>query len=275
MKGLFEIYNFNEAGENDVLDMKISEEPATKVKEVEIPVPCGDKEQPTKAAIEIDEDTYNSAIDKLQQSFKEAADTMELLRSAKIVESAHVDQDIVADAIYEYAMGPMFEKVTNDDKDEVKKIVSDIKADVKNICDDNNANFRDAKRVLKLVASIGLFFPATVAVSVNAATQGLMMLFNTRAYQTLGMVTISEPDCKALVEYINKKLAEKLGEYKVVAWNIKYQTIVDAFVRGGSSRDRMNPYILLVDKKIPAEFDKAGKKLDDAVKAAEKNEEEK
>lgn len=88
MRGLFEISNFNEAADDDILDMKINE---SAFEDVTIPVPGGYNEKPGKGGIEIDEDTYNSAIDKLQRSFKEAADTMAMLRHAKIVESSSED----------------------------------------------------------------------------------------------------------------------------------------------------------------------------------------
>ena len=88
MKGLFEISNYYEAADDDILDMRINK---SAFADVTIPVPGGYKEQPGKDGIEIDEDTYNCAIDKLQKSFKEAADTMEMLRHAKIVESSSED----------------------------------------------------------------------------------------------------------------------------------------------------------------------------------------
>lgn len=48
-------------------------------------IPGGDKEQPTDAKVLLDVNTYNAALDKLQQSFKEAADTIAFLQNVHVL----------------------------------------------------------------------------------------------------------------------------------------------------------------------------------------------
>ena len=141
--------NINESGNNE-----IPEKPTAKLEgDTTNQLPGG--EQPatrpkdetkimTGSGTEIKADVYNSAMDALKKSFKEATELIDMLTNCTIVESTLEDQqdEFTENAIYEsYINGPYFERVARTDKDEVKEIVKSIKSKITSKCKGKNQNF--------------------------------------------------------------------------------------------------------------------------------------
>ncbi len=276
MEGLFNLSNFNEAGENDLLDMSINEA----CDGCKANLPEGVTEKPSTAKIDIDADTYNNAIDRLQQTFKEAVETMDMLRNVNIVtESKNSDYDAMEQymesAMYDYCVGPLFEKVSVSDKNEIKKIVDNIKSDVVKFIEDQKFKVREPHRYLKTLSSlipyVGIFFAAAMA-------QGWAMIWQTRAFQEIGLVNISKTDAEAVLKALNEKFATELGDYKIIAYEVP-PTLRDVFRNKFGWKNQDSVYLFMVDKKIPAEIEKATedveKELIKANKAAKEEKEKK
>ena len=112
---LDEIFNENaaedlpEKPQNDVYDAK------------SIPVP---------AKKEIDVATYNSILANLKKSFNESAQMIEMLEGLRIVEtnSEDLQETYTEQAIFDsYCDGPYYERVTSENKAEVKSIAKNIR----------------------------------------------------------------------------------------------------------------------------------------------------
>lgn len=111
MKGLFDISNFGSAGSNDLLDLKLNsifestsedmgslfDEPINEGDEFTDDSPTnpekhfnadnsGNRSIPVPNDETLDEDTYNKALEQLQQSFKEGVEVLEILRRSNIRE---------------------------------------------------------------------------------------------------------------------------------------------------------------------------------------------
>ena len=89
-----------------------------------------EKSIPVPQKKEIDEESYNSILANLKRSFKESTELIEMLESLKVVETNSEDlQDMYTEqAIFEsYCDGPYYEKVTSENKAEVKTIARNIR----------------------------------------------------------------------------------------------------------------------------------------------------
>ena len=105
----------------------------------DIPVPSKtDTNVPVPKTPEITVDTYNSALKKLQQSFKEGADLIDYLadmRNQLISEQYKAiddeQEEYTENLIFEsYCDGPIFEKVNDENKGEIKSIAKKIRKEM-------------------------------------------------------------------------------------------------------------------------------------------------
>lgn len=228
--GLFNFMNFDESAENDVLDIKIGEKPG-------------------KEKIDIDASSYNKAIDQLQKTFKEAYETMDMLKNANVIEQpspVETFREYMENAMFEYFEGPMFEKVSVADKDKILAIVEKIKGKVEEACKKNNIKFREPKRYLSLLISWILPLPLL-------NSKAIQMIWFTRAFQEIGLVNASPEDVKELSEKLTEALAADLGGYKIIPFEVT-PTLGDMIRNKFGWKNQNKVYLLIVDKKIDVSF---------------------
>lgn len=262
------------------------EQPTAKVDEKEIPVPGGDSEKPdAKAAnggetgvpsgtkIQLDSDEYNVAIDRLQQSFKEAFEFVGVLKNVSVVDKTPEQrynefmESAMDNAFIDYAAGPLFEKVDQSDKSDIKDIVDKIRKDVKKAVEKKNYEFYVPNVWARaILGTAGMVFVPTAAISAGAAAAGWQQIIGARLWQVLGNVVVEEGQIDALVKDLNEEFKDELGDYKIVQWTV-IPAITDAFRTKFGIKNQLRVYMLLIDKKLPKEFK-------DAEKAAEKEEKE-
>lgn len=254
------------------------EQPSTSMKELEIPVPGGDKEQPSSkpsgqsipaaGKVLLDSDTYNSALEQLQKSFKEAVDVINLIQKADVVSlSLESKQEAYAEAAMDEAYynalidGPMFEYVSRDDKDEVKAITKKISKEVKSFCAEHDYDFYQPKYFSRMVvSSVDSNIPAV-------RVKTFRKLFSNKMWQVIGVLYMDDSDEKKVQKMLNDKYKEDLGEYKIILQSCGYGGIIEWFnaIFKKRNRDRL-PYVLYVDRTFDKELEKA---IKDAAKDKE------
>lgn len=249
--------NINESGNNE-----IPEKPTAKLEgDTTNQLPGG--EQPatrpkdetkimTGGGTEIKADVYNSAMDALKKSFKEATELIDMLTNCTIVEKsiAELQAEFTENAILEsYDNGPYFEKVDRADKDEVKEITKNIRT-----------------KVGKYVRDEGYKFIPRKVVDVWAAYM----------WQTLGLVYIEAANVTKLCDDLNEEFKEELGEYKIIPVAC-IAGLIDAVRVKFNWKNTFGVFALLIDKKMNSELKKLDKqgKADqkELIKEAEKKEE--
>ena len=108
-------------------------------------IPGGDKETPTakpadEASVSVPKnatmtsDAYNDALTRLQKSFKEMAETFDLLAGANVLQESTEDQAIrlaneASDAAWLEAVesGPLFEATKEDEKEDIKAATAEVR----------------------------------------------------------------------------------------------------------------------------------------------------
>lgn len=259
-------------------------------KEQSIAVPGGDKEQPTASEhkevsvpaakkVMLSDDAYNVALKDLQKSFNEACDILNILcnceryhESAEDVEKKFMEQ--AQDQAYvDFCESVLYEKVDKSDKSDIKDIVKNLRDEVEKFCDEKDYEFYVPKVWIR--AFVGAFL---WPVELNAAVK---QLWTTREFQVLGNVVIEDGKVDDLVAALNKKFSEELGDYKIIKYAMTPNTI-DWFRTKFNWKNQLGIFMLLVDKKLPEEFkeihdkcEEAEKKAEEEKKDDEKKEEEK
>lgn len=310
MTGLLNLKNLESMGDDDVISMNINEstdnefaeknpdtnhpeehfdKDATAAKETTIPVPEGDKETPSakpedEASVTIPEgdkeapaakpedeksipvpakvtltsDQYNGALASLKKSFQECVEVISILENANVVdeEVTVVDQqeEFVENAILEaMESGPVFEAVKRDDKDAVKEIVKKLRPQIDEYLTSEELKFYKPSKFASLL--------------INQARL-VIQLFNERLWQNLGVVIVD--DITDIVDKMNEKFAEELGDYKILAY-MTPASIVDIFRVKFNWKNFKNTYMLIIDKKFPSELKDAIDEDEKEYKAEEDN----
>ena len=252
--------NINESGNNEIPEQPTAklegdttnqlpggEQPATRPKD-ETKIMNG-------SGTEIKADVYNSAMDALKKSFKEATELIDMLTNCTIVESTLEDQqdEFTENAIYEsYINGPYFERVARTDKDEVKEIVKSIKSKITSKCKGKNAKFYQPNRFMRWFVSGEWWY--------------------TRLWQILGVVLIEEHNVDEIAKDLTEQLKDELGEYKILPAKAPWG-FLDMFRTKFNWKNQWEPYFLLVDRKLDNEIKKKIKEDEKENKEAEKKEE--
>lgn len=247
---------------------------------------------------EITVEDWQASMRALQQSFKEGIELMQMLESCRIVDKTpgQRQQEYMENAMFEamfaaYEDGPLFEAVKASDKDDIKKLVRALRPKLKNELKGNGLYFYDAKAstrtlsaALTAAASLGVTAAGYAVGPVAGALTGAIadsatgssvaslfqQLWTTRLWQVLGIVHIEEGNITSVMNDLNEKYKDELGEYKIIHATA-YPTIVDAFKSKFNWKNTKNSYFLLVDKKLPKEVKDAIGAMDKAFKAAEEN----
>jgi len=277
MNGLFNLGIFENAKDDDILNMQLNES----VENMGPSVPGGLTEPPTAkpeggefgpsipAGSTITKEAYNSAIADLQKSFKESYELLGILQSCTIVESTtEQDQEefteaAVAEAIYNSIIsGPMFERVDKSDKKDIKDIVEKIKDDFKKFMKNNDIPFRESKIWSRLiVGAITMPIGVESLIFSPAAVRALQA----RLWQVIGICDTEEGNISKLVDDANEKFKDELGEYKILYIKTT-QSVKDMFITHFGWKDARQCYMIVVDKKIPSELEGL-----EAVKADDKD----
>ena len=242
----------------------LKEDPsATKVPGTNPAIPGGDSEKPTATPVpgtnpsipsstNIDAKTYNEILDRLQKSYKEQVEIVEMMRAVRPVDMTveqlqeSYNDDIVSDALYEaYTNGPMFEAVDRSDKDKVKSISKEISSKISDKLPDN-AKFVKPSRILRFLFEPGFYFLTLSNI------QLVQSIIKARLWQIPGLVYAkNEGGIKTLLSTLNKELSEDLGDYKLLASEVN-PGLIDLLKGSGIG----NTYILIIDKKVPEELKK-------------------
>lgn len=231
--------------------------------EQNVPVPGGLSEKPTAKGhsevsvptpqkVELDVSTYNAAITKLQQSFKEGVEVLDIIRRADVVEISkeQKQKEFTENAINEamlmaYEDGPLFEAVDRSDKNAVKKIVRHIRTKIDTWMADNDISYYKPSRVLTILFD---------------ATKSSIMVWNTRLWQFIGVCHVEDGNIQDVCKKATEAMAEDLGDYKILAVAVP-SNIVDKFMTKFNWKNTKKTYMLLVDKKLDAELKNSVKEM--------------
>lgn len=260
----------------------VSEKPSAKpVDGTNVSIPGGDKETPSAkpadaasipvpATTTLTSDEYNSALSLLKKSFKEGYEVLEILESAQVVHKTteemqeEYNESVIGDAILQaYEDGPMFEKVDQSDKGDIKKIVRKIRPGIEKALKKDNKYFYKPNVVARIIVG-GITAPVGGAASVASALQ---QIWTTRLWQVLGICHCEDGNIKDICDNLTKEFAEDLGDYKVL-YATCVPTVVDAFKNKFHWKNTRNTYFLLVDKKVPSEVKAAIKEFNSEVDKA-------
>lgn len=211
-KDIFSIDPFEETGisnENgDIFDANINE-----AADVSIPVPGGLSGTPSAKPYDaasipipnkttITADEYNSTLDALKKSFKEASDVMTALQEMKIVDKTpeqcqeEYTEACLEEALMEsYMNGPLFEAAKDDKKDDIKKAVKTIGKKIKQSRSNNEENPYNLRESTWLARILGGNKEA-----------------GRNAWKTVGTFTAKKSDFKKAISSFTSTYKEDLGE---------------------------------------------------------------
>lgn len=256
--------------------------------EVSIAVPGGNGEAPSSKPYDnssvsipskttLTADQYNQAISNLKKSFKEAVEVLDLMEGATVVQKTTEElQREYTESVLEKAMleayedGPIFEKVTRDDKDDVKDIVRKIRKTVKKQLKGEKVHFYEPHVVLRILTG-----PIPGIGTMNAAA-GIQQVWTNRLWQVLGVMHVDEGNVKEIIAKLNETFKEDLGEYKIIE-SLSFPAIYDLLRVKFNWKNRNSAYFLIVDKKLPSDIKAAQKEIsgiiDDAGSEKDKKDE--
>lgn len=280
---LFNINNFDEAGENDLLEMEINESTALQrhskaAQDDEFTIPCpssnptvhvdednsgengidipgGLKEKPdAKAGVVMNSDTYNKALEDLQKSFKEGTELLSMLVQANVIQET-TEQQAVREAENAMSMawlesmenGILFEKVDRGDKKDVKAIVKDLRPKAEDYIEEEKKHTKYAYKFYKP------HLLARMLTSFGTDVKGWQQIWQTRLWQVLGCITCEAGNIDDLCKRMTEKFKSELGNYKIIPYEAK-QSIIDTFRLHFNYKNQLLVYFLLVDKKLPDEI---------------------
>lgn len=214
--GLLDLTALESANQDDVLDLNINESA-----DVSVPVPGGlnekapgqpaDQTIPVPSKTTITADTYNVAISNLKKTFKEAAEFMEILENATIVQKTadqmqeEYTEDAIAEAVFSsYADGPIYEAVDKANKAEIKGIAKKIRKELCKI--KRTINWYTGKK--SSGAKLGLLDPVVISSrnrKLELKAWQLVCLVYPQKRVSLGKV----------LDDLNEEFSEILGDYKL------------------------------------------------------------
>lgn len=244
--------------------------------EVSIAVPGGNGETPSSKPYDnssvsipskttLTADQYNQAISNLKKSFKEAVEVLDMMEGATVVEKTteqlqrEYTESVLEKAMLEaYEDGPIFEKVSRGDKDEVKEIVRNIRKKIKKQLKGEKVNFYEPHVILRILSA-----PVPVVGQFQAAS-GIQQIWTNRLWQVLGIVNAEEGNIKELVAKLNTAFKDELGDYKILE-SKTIQTLYDIFKNKLNWKNRNEAFFLIVDKKLPSDLKAAQNDIADAM----------
>lgn len=290
IEGLFNIASFEEAADNDILGMNINESDETKDKcpsmdielhldptssgnkeipvpggdkeeptadadEKEIPVPGGDKEEPAAdadekeipvpAKVTIDSKTYNTAIDNLTKSFKEAVNVLDSFKYVNVVEESVEDQyneymeSAMDNAFVEFAEGPLFESLNREDQEEIKKVIKNVKDSIYDFAEEAGYKMYKPNMFLR-----SLFDNKNNVVYMSAKAA-------TYSAQIVGMALMPPKDVDAFEKALNNKYKDDLNGYKIYLLQSSYSYTDLLSKKRLRGEKGMGAYLVFIDKDVP------------------------
>ena len=197
-----------------------------------------------------------------------------MLESSNVVEKTvdelqeeYIESVIGDQLLAAYENGPIFESVSRSDKDDVKKIVQELRPKIKDALYDAKITFYKPNLVARALTG-ALTFTGVGGIFAGNAGAALHQIWSTRLWQVLGICIIEAGNIQEVVDTLNNKFKDSLGEYKVLQLKT-VGTLTDVFRVKFNWKNDKNAYFLLIDKKIPKEL----KEFNDAIDKAEpKNE---
>lgn len=290
MDGFLDLTNLDAMDDDDILNANINESG-----DVNISVPDGLSERPSgvpsdvnisiPGSTQLTDKQYKDALGALQKSFKEGYEIMQMLQEASIVTKSveELQEEFTENAIMEavlasYEDGPMFESVTRKDKKEVKAIVRKIRKNIKNDLASSKIKMGEPNYVLKVIlsaAGIAIAASASAALGISGLTTNVASAVSfawtnelkIRLWQSIGTINIEEGNIKDITDALNKKYANDLGDYKVLAVKV-VPSIADIIANHFGWKNSKKTYFLTVDAKVDTEWDKI---QEEAVKAINEN----
>lgn len=247
--------------------------------EVSIPVPGGNGETPSSKPYDnssvsipskttLTSDQYNQAISNLKKSFKEAVEVLDMMEGVRVVEKTteqlqrEYTESVLEKAMLEaYEDGPIFEKVSRDDKDEVKEIVRNIRKKVKKQLKGDKIHFYEPHVFLRLL------------LTTISAPSAFQQVWTNRLWQVLGVMHAEDGNVKELVGKLNTALKEDLGDYKIIE-SKTVPALYDMFKTKFNWKNRDEAFFLIVDKKLPSDLKATQKELADAIEKGGNNDSE-
>ena len=186
-----------------------------------VAIPGGEKESPSTsgyndgfgkisipAGATIDQKTYNTALVRLQQSFKEGYETIEILRSVNVVEEdvnisqEDFEQEMLEQAMFEsYINGPYFESSNAENKDKIKEVVGKIQDEIEGGGPHNLLPSRALRKLFGRGAAI-----------------------KAKAWQTVGIFYTTPSQLSSALKDFEKEFGDKLDGLKLSAGKLKYDT---------------------------------------------------
>lgn len=271
-KGLFDLSGFENMHDDDIMSMSINESvnefesgsPADPTKHFDS-ANSGDHNVSVPGKAVLDEDTYNDALKRLKQSFKEGYEVLDMLQNADVLaESAQTRQkNFTYNAILEsFENGPLFEKVERSDKDEVKDIVAKIRKNISKAVHEEDVEFRTPS-VWGDILTGAFLYNGTVP-------RAFQTIWSMRLWQIIGAVYVEDGKVDKLCEVVTDKFSKELGGYKIIPVKT-YKSVADMFRTSFGWKDQRSIYFIIVDKKLPAEIKEMQKKLEAEVEKAKED----
>lgn len=292
IEGLFNLGAFEKASENDILNMNINEsaevedkcpsmdfelhidptssgnkeipvpggdkeEPSVKAEEKEIPVPGGDKEKPdakpeggeksipVPSKVTIDSKTYNAAIDNLTKSFKEAVNVLDSFKYVNVVEESVEDkynnymEEAMDNAFVEFAEGPLFESLNREDQEEIKKVIKNIKESIYDFAEEAGYKMYKPNMFLR-----SLFDAKNNVVYMDAKAA-------TYSAQIVGMSIMPPKDVDAFGKALNNKYKDDLNGYKIYLLQSSYSLLDNLSKKRLKGEKAVGAYLVFIDKDVP------------------------
>lgn len=218
----------------------------------------------------LDSRTYNAALQRLQQSYRESMEMMNMV-GASLLELTNVTvvpiseeestlneaADIADEAMYQAILNsPLYEKVGRDDKDKVQDIVHKLSSQMESKVRQkgNNARFVRPKKILRAL------------IDPNGLSNVLHTVWTQRLWQILGIVYMEENNIQPLLADLNACFKDELGEYKILA-SRAVPAFIDALRMRFNWKNAQLAWTLVIDKKLPGEFKKAEGDVDPPEKS--------
>ena len=220
------------------------------------------------AKTELDSNTYNDALARLKQSFKESIDVLSMLENADIVKktqeevNAEILESVMLEAAYDACVnGPIFEAVDRSDKKAVKEIIKNLGRKFKKYIGEKDFEF----------------FKPTILTKLG-------QWWSTRLWQTVGILVCEDSYVEKTINTFNETYKDELGDYRFIAVKLDMITASTMFAWDAirvvlaqkfGYKNHAQAYMILVDKELTAEIEKDVKKLSDEIKSSQKSEESK
>jgi len=294
-KGLFNLENFDNMGDNDIISMNINEtaefahknpdtnhpeehfdKDATGAKETSIPVPGGDSETPKAKPyddksipvpnkVTLTTDQYDAALAALKKSFKEGYELMEMLENVQVIDDSLIrQQEAFEEAALVEAMisGPMFEAVNRSDKEKIRDLVKDLRSDVVDEIEKEGLDFYDLGWWNRLKSRFN------------------MRVFGQNFYwQMIGMFDIETQNATDFCKRLTEKFADKLGKYKILCYQCYGYGQLFNFKNmksklAGDTKNTRRTFVIFIDRKMNAELTREIDAIRKEVEAKVKKEED-